>query len=95
MHSVAWRWKPRHPRPSTEADLLFELLIIAFDAPAQFDGVDKLIERDVGRQSREPVFGRFGLALGPFDNQPLLGAQFGAQIVAMSRMGRARARNAR
>ena len=52
----------------TEADLLFELLIIAFDAPAQFDGVDMLIERDVGRQSREPVFGRFGFALGPFDN---------------------------
>jgi hypothetical protein len=69
-----------------EADFLFQLLIIAFDAPAQLDGVDKLIERDVGRQGRQPVLGRFGFVLGPFDDQPFLGAQFAAQIVAMSRM---------
>jgi hypothetical protein len=41
-----------------EPDLLFQFLIIAFDAPAQFDGVDELIERDIARQGREPVLRR-------------------------------------
>ena len=31
----------------TEANLLFEFLVIAFDAPAQFGGIDELSERDV------------------------------------------------
>jgi hypothetical protein len=68
-----------------EADLLFQLLIIAFDAPAQFDGVDELVEGDVGRQGRKPILGRLVFGLGPLDDEPFLGAELGAQIVAMSR----------
>ena len=69
-----------------EADLLFQLLIIAFDAPAQFDGVDELVEGDVGRQGRKPILGRFGFGSRATRCEPLLGSQFGAQIVAMSRV---------
>src|ERR1700751_5854801 len=69
-----------------EADLLFQLLIIAFDAPAQFDGVDELVEGDVGRQGGKPILRRFLFALAPFDDEPFLGAELAAQIVAMSPM---------
>ena len=49
MHSVAWWWKPRQPRPSKwpEPDLLLELLIVALDAPAQLGEIDQAIEGDV------------------------------------------------
>src|SRR5215468_2646775 len=56
-----------------EPDLLLELLIITLDAPTQLAGVDQIAECDVLRQGREPVFGRLLLALGPLDQQPLLG----------------------
>ena len=58
-----------------KADLLFELLIIALDAPAQFDGVDESVEGDVFGQGRKPIFGRFAFGVGPFDDQPFLGAR--------------------
>ena len=60
-----------------EPDLPLQLLIIAFDAPAQLDRVDELIEGDVGRQGREPVLGRPRFALGPLDDEPFLGPQQG------------------
>ena len=46
MQSVAWWWKPRHPRPFevAEPDLLLELLVIALDAPAQLGEVDQAAE---------------------------------------------------
>lgn len=34
-----------------KADLLLEFLIIPFDAPAQFGGIDEMLERDVGGKS--------------------------------------------
>jgi hypothetical protein len=34
-----------------EPNLLFEFLVVTFDAPAQFGGVDELMERD-GRRKR-------------------------------------------
>jgi hypothetical protein len=33
-----------------EPNLLFEFLVVTFDAPAQFGGVDELMERDVRRK---------------------------------------------
>ena len=61
------------PTPSFEmgkAEFAFQFLVVAFDAPAQFGGVDEDFERGVFGQSREPVFGWRLLALGPFDQQP-------------------------
>src|SRR5258708_30351339 len=57
-------------------DLLFEVLVVALDAPAHFDNVDKTPERRLGGKRRQPVLGGFGLRLRPFDQQrflPLLG----------------------
>jgi hypothetical protein len=61
---------PSAPFKVSEPDLLFELLIIAFDAPAQFGDVDQIAEGDVVWQRRQPVFGRLILTFGPLDQQP-------------------------
>lgn len=34
-----------------KADLLLEFLIIPLDAPAQFSGIDEMLERDVSGKS--------------------------------------------
>ena len=62
-------------------DLLLELLIVPLDAPAQLGKIHEPAEADVRRQRREPVFGRLGFALWPFDQQPLLLQQFRDQLV--------------
>ena len=53
-------------------DLLLEFLIVAFDSPSQLGNVDELTERDVFRKRRQPIFDRLLLAIGPFNQQPLL-----------------------
>src|SRR5260370_25014238 len=53
-------------------DLLFEVLVVALDAPAHFDNVDKTPERRLGGKRRQPVLGGFRLPLRPFDQQPFL-----------------------
>src|SRR5258708_1648018 len=53
-------------------DLLFEVLVVALDAPAHFDNVDKTPERRLGGKRRQPVLGGVGLRLRPFDQQPFL-----------------------
>src|ERR1700726_2538497 len=63
-----------------EPDLLLEFLIIALDTPAQLGGIDQIAERDAFRKCREPVFGWFILALGPLDQQPLLGRLLGMLV---------------
>src|SRR5262245_25513841 len=55
-----------------EPDLLLEFVIVAFDAPAQFGEIDQTGEADVLGQSRQPIFCRLLLAVGPFDQQPFL-----------------------
>ena len=77
-----------------EAKLLFEFLVIALDAPAQLGHAHQLLERGGGGQGTQEVFGRCGLAGGPFDKQPLLGMGLDAQVVAVraahSQRGKAR-----
>src|SRR5882762_3279595 len=51
--------------------------MVALDAPAKLGGADELSKRSVGGESGEPVFERLGVALGPFDQQPFLGAGLG------------------
>jgi hypothetical protein len=62
---------PRAPLKVAKTDLLLEFLIVALDAPAHFGKIDEPAEVDGRRQRREPVFGRLGFMLGPFDQQPL------------------------
>lgn len=58
---------PATPLVMAEPEFLFEFLIVALDAPAQFGGADERCERSVGGESGEPVFERLGIALGAFD----------------------------
>src|ERR1700681_5121722 len=67
---------PPAPFEVAKPDLLLELLIVPLDTPAQLGKVDELAEADIGRQRRQPVLGRLGFALGPFDQQPFLRYQF-------------------
>src|ERR1700680_3276143 len=66
-----------------EAKLLFELLVVALDTPAQLGDAHQFLERSGGGQGAQEVFGRRGLAAGPFDEQPLLGVGLDTQVVAV------------
>src|SRR3954449_1756055 len=66
-----------------KAEFLFQLLVIAFDPPAQLGQIDQAIERGVGRDGGQPVLGGLGVALGPFDQQPFLAARRGPPFVTM------------
>ena len=56
----------------SKAQFLFQLLIIALDPPEQFGQIDQAIEGRVRRDGGQPILGRLGVALGPFDQQPFL-----------------------
>src|SRR5882762_4365555 len=74
------------PFPSfkmSQPDLLLEFLIVAFDPPSQLGNVDKLTERDVFRNRRQPIFDRLLLAIGPFNQQPLLRPTVGEPVIPM------------
>jgi hypothetical protein len=58
---------PASPFEVAEANLLFEFLVIALNAPTQLSGVDELTERNVRRKCCEPIFGRDLFALRPLD----------------------------
>jgi len=70
-------------------EFLLELLVVTLDAPAQLGQIDQTFEGDVVWQGREPVLGRRLLAFGPFDQEPLLAAQFVAMSGAHAQAGEA------
>src|SRR5258707_3467295 len=72
---------PSAPLIVAKTDLLLELLIVPLDAPAHLRKIDEPTEADVRRQCREPIFGRLGLTLRPFDQQPLLQQLLWNQLV--------------
>ena len=59
----------------SKAELLLEFLVVALNAPAHLGDEDQLLQCGVGRGGRKKVFGRFGFALRPFDQQPFLRAR--------------------
>src|SRR6266478_2459736 len=71
---------PSAPFEMPKPELLLEVLIVALDAPTQFGSIDQPAEGDVLWKGREPVFGRFILALGPLDQQPLFLWAFGKRV---------------
>ena len=74
---------PSSPFEVSEPDLLLELLIVAFDAPAQLCHLDQPAERDVFRKGREPVFGRLFLGFGPLDQEPFFRPAVGELVIMM------------
>jgi hypothetical protein len=82
IQSVAWWWKLRHPALLiiTEAEFLFQLLIIALDPPPQLCDIDQEIEGDILRQRGKPILGRLGFSLRPLDQQPLCRARLDSLV---------------
>jgi len=54
----------------SEPELLFELEVITFDAPAHFHGIDQPLEAELFGQRAQEVLGGLGLGARPFDEQP-------------------------
>src|SRR6516162_10736593 len=73
---------PASPLEVAKADLLFEFVVVALNAPAQLGGVDQLTESNVRRKRREPIFGGCFLVLRPFDQQPFLRPAFGEPVIS-------------
>src|SRR3954463_16403982 len=74
---------PAAPLVVSQAQFLFQLLIIAFDPPAQFGQIDQAIERHVRRDGGQPILGGLSLALGSFDQQPFSPRGGAPPLVAM------------
>src|SRR5262249_29119236 len=66
-----------------EPQLIFQLLIVAFDPPAQHGELNELQAGRRRRQGREPVFDRGGFRPRPLDEQPLLWPWSRSPLVAM------------
>src|SRR3954447_9645514 len=74
------------PAPSfvvSQAQFLFQLLVIALDPPAQLGQIDQAIKRHVRWDGGPPILGGLGVALGPFNQQPFLVPRLGPPLVAM------------
>ena len=54
----------------TQAEFLFQFLVIAFDDPAMFGQVHQFPQTNIGRQGGQPVLGGFRFPGWPFDEQP-------------------------
>src|SRR3954452_12112823 len=67
----------------SKTQFLFQLLVVAFDPPAQLGQIDQAIEGHVQRDGGQPILGGFGIALGPFDQQPFLTPRLGPPIIMM------------
>ncbi|KWV59797.1 hypothetical protein AS026_27995 [Rhizobium altiplani] len=60
-----------------EPEFLLEFLKSRSMRQRSLGGADECFERSGGGKRGEPVFERFGIAVGPFDQRPFLGARLG------------------
>ena len=67
------------PKPQ----FLFEILVVALNAPAHLGFEDHALQRHLLGQRGQPVLHGLTVAFGPLNEQPLLGAQLRALIVPM------------
>lgn len=75
---------PSPPFIVAQAKLLLELAIIPLDAPAELGRGHEIAPRRVRRKRGQPVFERLGIAFGPLDQQPFLGARPGEIVIPRS-----------
>ena len=57
-----------------EPHFLFQIQIIAFDAPTQFCQIDHRNGVNIPAKRRKPIFCRLFLVFRPFDQQPFVGS---------------------
>src|SRR5208283_962664 len=91
---VAVKPTPTSTSVMRQSDLAFQLLVIAFDAPAQFGLVDEILQRRVLRQGRKPIFRRLSFFIRPLNNEPFQRMWFGPIAItrgwAQTHSGKAR-----
>src|SRR6267142_5083591 len=75
---------PPAPFIITQAELLFELLVVALDPPSQLCQINQSVERDILGQVGEPILGRLGFAFWLLGQQPFFFTRLAQQVVAMS-----------
>jgi len=66
-----------------QSHLLLQILIVSFDAPSEFRGIDEIHEARALGQCAEPILRWLGLILGPFDEKPLFGPALLELLIAM------------
>src|SRR3974390_1052094 len=76
---------PTSPLEMAKADLPFEFLVVALNAPAQLGDIDQLTESNVRWKRRKPIFGRRSFALRPLDQQPFLRPALSEPVISMCR----------
>lgn len=57
----------------SQAEVLLQILVVAFDAPALMGYADQLVDRRFLGQRGQDVLARLGVVCRPLDEQPLLG----------------------
>ena len=67
----------------SKPEVLLEVFVVAFDAPAHLGLQHHALQRYVLAQGGQPVLHGFLVAFGPLDERPLLGALLCAHVVAM------------
>src|SRR6266481_7285277 len=76
---------PAAPLIMIEPDLVLELLVVAFNAPANHRQPHEALERGGGRHGREPILARLRLVLRPLDQEPFFRARVRELPIAMRR----------
>ena len=67
----------------TQADFLFEFLIVAFNTPPKLCRSYQLFKRNSCIKVGEPIFCGFRFPLGPLDQQPFFRGAVTAPIITM------------
>ena len=68
----------------SQAEFLFQFLVIAFDNPAVFGEINQFTERGIGWKRRQPVLQRLLFFRRPFDEKPFFRVRLGAPVIAVS-----------
>src|SRR3954451_24834073 len=66
-----------------QPQLLFQLLIVAFDAPAEFGLPDQRAQGTILWQRAQPVLAWFRLVVRPLDEEPFFRTDLPAPVIAM------------
>jgi hypothetical protein len=79
---------PAAPFKVPDPDLLFEFLIVALDASAQFGEIHQRAKADIGWKRRKPVLAPARLPFGPFYQQPLVRLACGCLMLVVGALVR-------
>ncbi len=74
---------PASPFVRTQAQFLFQFLIVTFDNPTVFGDSYPILQLRCWRKRRYPVFGRLRISFRPFQQQPWFGEGFGSFVIPM------------